>query len=93
MTKENKKPKNLANPEELKEHLSHRIGNVGELKIYPVFVRGDTLTVRGKNVVVVEAIEESRWHVKNISTPYDSFIITGDDLSPNQGGSQNIAGE
>ena len=93
MTKTSKKQKNLANPVELKEHLSHRIGNVGEVKIYPVFIRGDTLTVQGKNVVVVEVIEESCWHVKNISTPYDSFIITGDDLIHSQGGSQNIAGE
>ena len=93
MTKTNKKQKNLSNPVELQEHLSHRIGNVGEVRIYPVFIRGDTLTVQGKNVVVVEVIEESRWHVKNISTPYDSFIITGDDLSDGQGGSQNIAGE
>ena len=93
MTKTNKKQKNLSNPVELQEHLSHRIGNVGEVKIYPVFIRGDTLAVQGKNVVVVEVIEESRWHVKNISPPYDSFIITGDDLSDSQGGSQNIAGE
>lgn len=46
----------------------------------PILNRGDQVTIRGKNTVVVEVIDTDRFHVKNQDTPFDSFIITSDDL-------------
>lgn len=74
MTKTNKKQKNLTNPVELKEHLSHRIGNVGEVKINKAYAIGDTMRYDGKAVKVVEVLED-KIHVKNQQTPFDSFLI------------------
>ena len=74
MTKTNKKQKNLANPVELKEHLSHRIGDVGEVKINKPYAVGDTLRYDGKAVKVVEVLE-GKVHVKNQQEPFDSFLI------------------
>jgi hypothetical protein len=42
--------------------------------------RGDSITVHGKNTTVVEIIAEGRYHVKNQEFPFDSFIITDEDL-------------
>lgn len=44
------------------------------------YKRGDTVTVNGKNCKVVEVIAIDRWHVKNLESPFDSFIVTEDDL-------------
>lgn len=73
MTKTNKKQKN-PNPVELKEHLSHRIGNVGEVQINKSYTVGDTLRYAGKDVKVVEVLE-GKIHVKNQQEPFDSFLI------------------
>ena len=90
MTKTNKKQKNLANPVELKEHLSHRIGNVGEVKINKPYAVGDTLRYAGKAVKVVEVLEGKvqdgtngvvALHVKNQQAPFDSFLIQHDALN------------
>ena len=74
MTKTNKKQKNLASPVELKEHLSHRIGNVGEVQINKAYAVGDTMRYAGKDVKVVEVLE-GKVHVKNQQAPFDSFLI------------------
>lgn len=74
MIKTNKKQKNLANPVELKEHLSHRIGNVGELQVSKAYAVGDTMRYDGKAVKVVEVMED-KIHVKNQQAPFDSFLI------------------
>lgn len=79
MTKTNKKQKN-PNPVELKEHLSHRIGNVGEVKINKPYAVGDTMRYDGKAVKVVEVLED-KIHVKNQQAPFDSFLITLENLS------------
>ena len=75
MTKTNKKQKNLANPVELQEHLSHRIGNVGEVRIYPVYSLGDEFTFQGLDVKVVEVLS-GRLHLKSKQAPFNSFIVT-----------------
>ena len=80
MTKTNKKQKNLSNPVELKEHLSHRIGNVGEVKTYPSYHQGDTLEIMGKTVKIEEVIDAEQYHVKNVNSPFDSFIVSLDCL-------------
>lgn len=79
MIKTNKKQKNLANPVELKEHLSHRIGNVGEVKINKPYAVGDTLRYAGKAVKVVEVLDD-KIHVKNQQEPFDSFLISRAEL-------------
>lgn len=80
MTKTNKKQKNLANPVELQEHLSHRIGNVGEVNVYPSYNYGDILEVLDKTVKIVDVLDSGRYHCKNVNAPFDSFIIASDDL-------------
>lgn len=40
-----------------------------------VYQRGDEFEFRGKQVKVVEVLEEGRLHVKNQHTPFDSFIV------------------
>ena len=79
MTKTNKKQKNLANPVELKEHLSHRIGNVGEVQINKVYAVDDTMRYDGKAVKVVDVMED-KIHVKNQQEPFDSFLISRAEL-------------
>ena len=83
MTKTNKKQKNH-NPVELKEHLSHRIGNVGEVQVNKAYAVGDTMRYAGKAVKVVEVLEDKiqdgtngvvALHVKNQQAPFDSFLI------------------
>ena len=83
MTKTNKKQKNLANPVELKEHLSHRIGNVGEVRIYPVYSLGDEFTFQGLDVKVVEVLS-GRLHLKSKQAPFNSFIVTDEYLLASQ---------
>ena len=39
------------------------------------YKRGDEFEFRGKQVKVVEVIEADRLHVKNVNSPYDSFIV------------------
>lgn len=39
------------------------------------YQRGDLVFVQGKDCVIVEVIAEGRFHVKNIDSPYDSFIV------------------
>ena len=79
MTKTNKKQKNLATPVELKEHLSHRIGNVGEVQVNKEYAVGDTMRYDGKAVKVVEVLED-KIHVKNQQAPFDSFLISRAEL-------------
>ena len=80
MTKTSKKQKNLANPTELQEHLSHRIGNAGEVQVNKAYAVGDTMRYDGKAVKVVEVLED-KIHVKNQQEPFDSFFIPMNVLS------------
>lgn len=75
----NKKQKNLANHAELQEHLSHRIGNVGEVQINKAYAVGDTMRYDGKAVKVVDVMED-KIHVKNQQEPFDSFFINATPL-------------
>lgn len=40
-----------------------------------LYKRGDTFEFQGKQVQVVEVIEDGRLHVKNQNEPFDSFIV------------------
>ena len=47
------------------------IKKVAEKKSYKV---GDQVKAYGKDCKIVEVLEESRFHVKNLQEPYDSFV-------------------
>lgn len=74
MTKENIK--------EVKQ-VTEAIKKVAEKK-ESKYKRGDTVTVNGKNCKVVEVIATDRWHLKNLESPFDSFIVTEDDLKESE---------
>ncbi len=71
MTKENK-------IQEVKQ-VTEAIKKVTETK-ESKYKRGDTVITNGKNCKVVEVIAIDRWHLKNLESPFDSFIVTEDDL-------------
>lgn len=36
---------------------------------------GDEVKAYGKNCKIVEILEEGRFHVKNLESPFDSFVV------------------
>ena len=70
------------NTEEVKQ-VTEAIKKVAETK-ESKYNRGDTVTVNGKNCKVVEVLAIDRWHVKNLESPFDSFIVTEDDLKESE---------
>ncbi len=74
MTKENIK--------EVKQ-VTEAIKKVAEMK-ESKYKRGDTVTANGKNCKVVEVLAIDRWHLKNLESPFDSFIVTEDDLKESE---------
>lgn len=65
MTKENIK--------EVKE----AIKKVAEKKSYKV---GDQVKAYGKDCKIVEVLDEGRFHVKNLVSPFDSFVILENEI-------------
>ncbi len=65
MTKENIK--------EVKE----AIKKVAEKKTYKV---GDSVKAYGKDCKIVEVLDEGRFHVKNLVSPFDSFVILENEI-------------
>ena len=65
MTKENIK--------EVKE----AIKKVADKKSYKV---GDRVKAYGKDCKIVEVLEEGRFHVKNLVSPFDSFVILENEI-------------
>lgn len=61
MTKENKI-----------EDVKQAIKKVAEKKSYKV---GDEVKAYGKNCKIVEVLEPNRFHVKNLDSPFDSFVV------------------
>lgn len=62
--------------ENIKE-VQEAIKKVAEKKSYKV---GDPVKAYGKDCKIVEVLEESRFHVKNLQEPYDSFIVTTEEI-------------
>ena len=58
-----------------KKKVTHDLITVEDTQPVVVFKRGDEFEVNGKQVKVVEVIAEGRLHVKNVNSPYDSFIV------------------
>lgn len=63
MTKENIK--------EVKQ-VTEAIKKVAEKKAYKL---GDEVKAYGKNCKIVEVLEPNRFHVKNLDSPFDSFVV------------------
>lgn len=36
---------------------------------------GDEVKAYGKNCKIVEVLEDGRFHVKNLESPFDSFVV------------------
>lgn len=45
------------------------------------YKRGDEFEFRGKQVKVVEVIEDGRLHCKNLNPPHDSFIVLESEIN------------
>ena len=61
MTKENKI-----------QEVKQAIEKVAEKKSYKL---GDEVKACGKNCKIVEVLEEGKFHVKNLDSPFDSFVV------------------
>ena len=58
-----------------KKKVTHDLIAVEDTQPVVVFKRGDEFEVNGKQVKVVEVIADGRYHVKNKTEPFDSFIV------------------
>ena len=61
MTKENKI-----------QEVKQAIAKVAEKKSYSL---GDEVKAYGKNCKIVEVLDEGKFHLKNITFPFDSFVV------------------
>ena len=59
------------NAKEIKE-LVEAVKQVAEKKSYKL---GDEVKAYGKNCKIVEVLEPNRFHVKNLDSPFDSFVV------------------
>ena len=62
------------NTEEVKQvtEVIEAIKKVAEKKAYKL---GDEVKAYGKNCKIVEVLEPNRFHVKNLDSPFDSFVV------------------
>lgn len=65
--------------ENIKE-VKDTIKKVTEKKSNP-FQRGDAVVWNNTTYTVVEVIAEDRWHFKNVNAPFNSCIVTEEDLA------------
>ena len=62
-----------ANTKENKiQEVKQAIEKVAEKKSYKL---GDEVKAYGKNCKIVEVLEPNRFHVKNLDSPFDSFVV------------------
>ena len=66
MTKENKI-----------QEVKQAIEKVAENRTYKL---GDEVKAYGKNCKIVEVLESSRFHVKNLDSPFDSFVVLENEI-------------
>ena len=66
MTKENKI-----------QEVKQVIAKVAEKKSYKL---GDEVKAYGKNCKIVEVLEPNRFHVKNLDSPFDSFVVLENEI-------------
>ena len=54
------------------QEVKQAIAKVAEKKSYKL---GDEVKAYGKNCKIVEVLEPNRFHVKNLDSPFDSFVV------------------
>ena len=54
------------------QEVKQAIEKVAEKKSYKL---GDEVKAYGKNCKIVEVLEPNRFHVKNLDSPFDSFVV------------------
>ena len=54
------------------QEVKQAIAKVAEKKSYNL---GDEVKAYGKNCKIVEVLEPNRFHVKNLDSPFDSFVV------------------
>ena len=59
------------NAQEIRE-LVEAVKQVAENRTYKL---GDEVKAYGKNCKIVEVLEPNRFHVKNLDSPFDSFVV------------------
>lgn len=59
------------------EQVKEAIKKVAEKKSYKV---GDQVKAYGKDCKIVEVLEEGRFHLKNLVSPFDSFVILENEI-------------
>lgn len=59
------------------EQVKEAIKKVAEKKSYKV---GDQIKAYGKDCKIVEVLDEGRFHVKNLVSPFDSFVILENEI-------------
>ena len=54
------------------QEVKQAIAKVAENRTYKL---GDEVKAYGKNCKIVEVLEPNRFHVKNLDSPFDSFVV------------------
>ena len=62
--------------QEIRE-LVEAVKQVAENRTYKL---GDEVKAYGKNCKIVEVLESNRFHVKNLDSPFDSFVVLGEEF-------------
>ena len=57
--------------QEIRE-LVETVKQVAESRTYKL---GDEVKAYGKNCKIVEVLDEGRYHLKNLESPFDSFVV------------------
>ena len=70
--KENNEVMNAKTKENKIQEVKQAIEKVAEKKSYKL---GDEVKAYGKNCKIVEVLEPNRFHVKNLDSPFDSFVV------------------
>ena len=60
------------------QEVKQAIEKVAEKKSYKL---GDEVKAYGKNCKIVEILETNRFHVKNLNSPFDSFVILESEIN------------
>ncbi len=69
--KENNEVMNANTKENKIQEVKQAIAKVAESRTYKL---GDEVKAYGKNCKIVEVLESNRFHVKNLDSPFDSFV-------------------
>ena len=75
--KENNEVMNANTKENKIQEVKQAIEKVAEKKTYKL---GDEVKAYGKNCKIVEVLDVDRYHLKNLESPYNSFIVLTNEL-------------